>query len=136
MPRRSAASLHFPTINGAQRLQPPPGLDEATQKIFVSLVASCPADHFRPGDLPLLLAYCGTVLTEREATEHLAKDGRVIDGRPSPWINIQTQAIKSMAMLARALKLSPQARRPTPSRPGKPQQLSYYEKMQLEESGE
>jgi phage terminase small subunit len=136
MPRKSRAALHFPTINGAQRLQPPPGLDEATQRVFIGLVASCPADHFRPGDTPLLLAYAGAVLTEREATEHLAKDGRVIDGRPSPWINIQTQAIKSMAMLARALKLSPQARRPTPSRPGKEPPLSYYEKMQLEGSGE
>jgi hypothetical protein len=43
-------------------------------------------------------------------------------------------ASKAMLQLARALKLTPTARRPSASRAGKPQQLSYYEQMRLEQS--
>jgi hypothetical protein len=47
---------------------------------------------------------------------------------------VQAQALKQMMSLARMLKLTPLARRSNPSRPGRPQQLSYYEQMRLEQS--
>jgi phage terminase small subunit len=102
--------------------------------LFISLVSTNPADHFRPSDAPLLIAYVRAILLEREAAEHLATQGHVtVDNRPSAWVGIQTAASKTMLSLARALKLTPTARRPSASRAGKPVTTSYYDQMQLQE---
>jgi hypothetical protein len=59
-----------------------------------------------------------------------------IDNKLSSWVTVQAQALKQMMSLARMLKLTPLARRSNPSRPGKPQQLSYYDQMRLEQECE
>jgi phage terminase small subunit len=119
MPRPSAASLHFPSIIRTERLAPPAELSPDERQIFVDIVSTVAADHFRPSDSPLLVAYCRAILLEREAAEHLATHGRVsLDNKPSAWLAIQAQATKSMLSLSRALKLSPMARRPYQIRPG------------------
>jgi len=85
----------------------------------------------------LLSAYVRAVVREREAAEHLATQGVVsIDNKLSSWVTVQAQALKQVMSLARMLKLTPLARRSNPSRPGKPQQLSYYDQMRLEQEGE
>jgi phage terminase small subunit len=99
-------------------------------------LASFAADHFRPSDLPLLSAYARAIVREREASEHLAQGVVSIDNKLSSWVTVQAQALKQMMSLARMLKLTPLARRSNPSRPGKPQQLSYYDQMRLEQEGE
>jgi phage terminase small subunit len=134
MPRRSAASLHFPNLSRVDRLSPPLDLSQDERTVFLDVIATTPADHFHPSDAPLLATYCRQILLEREAASHLATGGHVIDGKPNAWVAIQLQASKAMLQLARALKLTPTARRPTASSRAKPQQLSYYERMRLEQS--
>jgi len=73
------------------------------------------------------------VVREREASEHLAQGVVSIDNKLSSWVIVQAQALKQMLSLARMLKLTPLARRSNPSRPGKPQQLSYYDQMRLQQ---
>jgi phage terminase small subunit len=137
MPRKSAASLHLPGIVRTERLTAPADLSPDERAVFVGIVATVAADHFRPSDSLLLSAYCRAVVREREAAEHLATQGVVsIDNKLSAWATVQAQALKQMLSLARMLKLTPLARRSNPSRPGKPQQLSYYDKMRLEQEGE
>ena len=132
MPRKSAASLAFPSLIRTERLSPPPDLSADERTVFLNVVATTAADHFRPPDAPLLVAYCRQVLLEREAASHLATEGHVIDGKPNAWVGIQLQAAKTLLQLARALKLTPTARRPTASSRAKPQRLSIYEQMDLE----
>ena len=76
------------------------------------------------------------IASAREANERLRCEGRVVDGRPSPWLAVLAQAQKAVLAFAHRLRLSPQGRSPTvSSRPGKaPAPLSYYERMQLERS--
>jgi phage terminase small subunit len=137
MPRKSAASLHFPDIVRTERLSPPADLDASERQIFLDVVGTTAADHFRPSDSLLLSAYCRAVVRERQACEHLATQGVVsVDNKLSSWATVQTQALKQMLSLARLLKLTPLARRSNPSRPGKPQQLSYYDQMRLAQEGE
>jgi phage terminase small subunit len=137
MPRQSAASLHFPSFIRTERLSPPIDLSPDERALFVSIVATNPADHFRPSDAPLLCSYVRAILLEREAAENLATQGHVtVDNKPSAWHAILAQATKSMLQLARALKLTPTARRPSASRAGKPQQTSYYDQMRLQQEGE
>jgi len=135
MPRKSAASLQFATVNGSsERLRPPPGLTESERQIFLSIVTAEKPEHFRASDLPLLVNHVQAIVAAADANAHLYAEGRVVDGRPSPWLAVLTQAQKAIGMFSLRLRLSPQGRSPTvPSRPGKPQRpLSYYELMDLE----
>ena len=136
MPRKSAASLRFPDIVRTERLSPPADLDASERQIFLDIVGTVAADHFRPSDLPLLSTYVRAIVREREASEQLAQGVVSIDNKLSSWVTVQAQALKQMMSLARMLKLTPLARRSNPSRPGKPQQLSYYDQMRLEQEGE
>jgi hypothetical protein len=129
MPRRSAASMHFPGVVRTERLSPPADLSPDERDIFVNVVSTNPADHFRPSDALLLSAYARAIMRERVAAEHLAQGVVSIDNKPSAWVAVQGQALKQVLSLARMLRLSPLARRPSQSRQGKPQQMSYYDIM-------
>jgi phage terminase small subunit len=133
MPRHSAASLHFPAFTRVERLTPPVELSESERAIFLDIVGTVAADHFRPSDLVLLSAYCRAIVREREASEHLAQGVVSIDNKLSSWVIVQASALKQMLSLARMLKLTPLARRSNPSRPGKQQPMSYYDRMALEQ---
>jgi hypothetical protein len=134
MPRQSAASLAFPGVIRTERVSPPADLRPCERMIFLDIVSACKADHFQPGDVPLLIAYVRAILAERTAAEHLAVHSRVgLDNKLNAWFTVQMMAQKSMLQLSRSLKLSPIARRPSPSRSGRPQRpLSIYEQMDLE----
>jgi phage terminase small subunit len=136
MPRKSAASLRFPDIVRTERLSPPADLDASERQIFLDIVGTTAADHFRPSDAALLSAYCRAVVREREASERLAQGVVTVDNRLSSWVTVQASALKQMLSLARLLKLTPLARRSNPSRPGKPQRLSYYDTMALQQEDE
>jgi hypothetical protein len=72
MPRRSAVSLQFPLrASTAERLRPPPELDAPERKIFVDLISSSKAEHFRSSDTPLLAAYCRAIVLERRSAAAL-----------------------------------------------------------------
>jgi phage terminase small subunit len=102
-------------------------------------VATVKPSHFLPSDQPLLVAYSRAVALSEEAAAALAAEGPVISTdkgrRRNPWCAVADQSHKVMIQLARGLRLSPQARRPSdPTRPSKPEPvLSYYDRMRLEE---
>jgi hypothetical protein len=132
MPRKSAASLGFPTVTGSpERLRPPPGLSEPERAIFLDLVAGTKPDAFRSSDTPLLAAYCRAIALEIRSAQELSNGD---DKALTRW----AQAIKSMVALSMRLRLSPQARAPNnPSRPGRPEPvMSYYDRMRLEQEGD
>jgi hypothetical protein len=135
MPRSAAA---FPILPGspAKHLRPPPGLSLVEKTLFLDIVIDHRPEHFKFTDGVLLVAYVRAVLDEREAAAHLEAEGRVIDGKLSPWLSVRQQAHKAMLSFARALRLGPlgrapsRASRPQPLKPS--QTLSYYDRMNLE----
>ena len=138
-PRRSANELAFPRIGAApERLRAPSELNEIERKIFLDLVSACKANAFQASDLPLLVNYVQAIAAAREAHDHLRTEGRVVNGRQSPWLAVLAQAQKTMLGFAHRLRLSPQGRSPSnPSRPSRPERpLSVYETMALEADDE
>ena len=132
MPRTSAASAAIPT-GATPRLRPPPDLaaDSPERKLFVDLVASCPADHFRQSDLPVLCIFVRACVMAETASGELNASGCVSgDGKVSPWASILKDAQRTVSVYSRLLKLNPVARQS--SQPEEP--ISYYEKMRLLEA--
>jgi phage terminase small subunit len=131
MPRKSADALAiFPYSGEPPRLSPPLDLAETERKIFLDIVTACKPGKFEPSDLPLLAAYCRAIALEREASARLQAEGYVVDGRPSAWLAMLTQASKTLLALSHRLRLSPQGRSPNVS--AKPPVVSVYERMMLE----
>jgi len=115
MPRRSYADLSLvrPRVDGQpSRLQPPGHLTGRERAMFCDLVNAADPRHFRPTDMPLLLAYCQQCCVNEEAFEMMSRTGGPIlqDGSTNPWLAAQTRAIRSMTVLATRLRLSPQSR--------------------------
>jgi len=73
MPRTSQAALAVTRIGPADRLAPPAELGADEALVFRQTVATAPADHFRPEDLPLLCSYARAVVMERRAGEQLSE---------------------------------------------------------------
>jgi phage terminase small subunit len=131
MTRKSDSNNIIPLPGGAQRLRPPPHLTEAEKEAFIAVVGSVDKKYFQASDLPLVASYAVSIVQEQEAVRHLHAEGYVVNGKPSPWIVIAEKAHRSMVALSLRLRLSPQGR----GRPKvKPDRLSYYEQMRLEEN--
>jgi phage terminase small subunit len=138
VPRKSSASLNVVPLESRGRLRPPPNLPQAEKELFAQLVASCPAQHFRLSDLPLLCRYCEASVLAEQAAGHLRAEGPVIAGRLSPWVTVQEKAIRALTALSMRLRLSPQARAPKNDRPGarKEPEPSAYDLMRLSDDRE
>jgi hypothetical protein len=130
MPRRSSASFGLVSVNGPRpRLPTPPELTEIERKVFTDTVLAAKSEAFLPTDLPFLAAYAKAVIAEIEAAAELAR-APVVDGKPSPWLQVHNASLKAMLSLARKLRLGPLGRNPSlPTRPSRP--LSYYEELDL-----
>jgi hypothetical protein len=128
--RKSFASLSLVTAPEPEpRLLPPAFLDPEEQAIFADIVASTSPKHFRPSDMPLLVAYAQAVWTQRMASREFRRVP-LVAGRPSAWAAVEEKAIRSMVALSMRLRLSPQARdKHQPSRATK--KLSFYERAAL-----
>lgn len=61
------------------RVVPPTYLTEQALKIWNEIIASQPADFFRPGDAPLLGAYCTAIWMFEQASVQITLEGIVID---------------------------------------------------------
>jgi phage terminase small subunit len=108
--RKSAGGLATISVDGKPpQLLPPASLSEVEKVIFVDLVTSCDANHFRPSDLPLLVRYAEACALGDLSAQELRR-GAVVDGKPSPWIVIQEKAVRAMVSLSMRLRLSPQSR--------------------------
>jgi hypothetical protein len=129
MPRQSSASRQFAARSSAERLRPPPELTTAEKQIFVELVATNKPEHFRPSDLPLLVAYVHACALEIALARQITADDNQTLLR---W----ERACKVMTALSARLRLSPQSR--TPTHPGRPnpngaelRPINYFDKMRL-----
>jgi hypothetical protein len=117
----------------AQRLKPPPGLNERQRVHFISLVASCPANKFERSDLALLVRFVELQSICEDAIKHIESDGAVdVEGAPSAWMKIYLAASKNLATLAMRLQLCPSTRAPKAAKV-QSAPLSVYETMMLEE---
>jgi phage terminase small subunit len=111
MPRKSAAALAVRSPAGTLSVpRPRDGIPPSVRRIFLDLVASVAADHWRPSDEPLVEQYAQAILLSREAFDELATNGAVIDGKPSPWLVVLEKAHRSTVALSARLRLAPQAR--------------------------
>jgi phage terminase small subunit len=111
MPRKSAAELSMPPINGEPpRLQPPSSLSESEAAIFTAVLKACDPTHFRKSDLPLLCRFCELTALADQAAHELRENGAVIDGKASAWIIVQEKCVRGLVALATKLRLSPQSR--------------------------
>ena len=128
MPRKSAASLAVTSVNRLpSRLKPPATLSELARAEFLRIVTAESPTHFKKSDLSLLCRYCeGAALAER-AEVHVRDESP-----PSArWLAAWREGTRVMKDLALRLRLSPQSRMPNnPKR----ENVSYYERMALEES--
>ncbi len=83
------------------------GIAAATWK---QVVDSLPPNYLRPGDLPLLKAYCIAVATYAEAQDLLTKEGIITEGKAHPALRIADEQCKLMMSLAGKLRLCPSSR--------------------------
>lgn len=88
----------------------PDGLEGIAAATWCEIVASLPPNYLRPGDLPLLRAYCIAVATYAEAQDLLGKEGIFTEGKAHPALAIADQQAKQMMALAGKLRLCPSSR--------------------------
>jgi hypothetical protein len=130
MPRRSAASLTIAAI-GPRKVEPPPELGEGSieREIINTTIAAVPAGHFATEDVPLLCAYARAASLDRRASEEL-QISAVAGAIPSPWLQVYSTAVRSVALLSTRLRIGPRSRshdtRKAKARGGTP---NYYETM-------
>jgi phage terminase small subunit len=119
-------------------LAPSYGAPEVVTVIFREILQAAPADHFKPGDAPLIQAYAEAIALARQASLELAANGPVIGGRPSPWVHCQEKAHRAIAALSMRLRLSPQHRADSRSagRKANERPPSIYEIMRGEQDAE
>jgi Phage terminase, small subunit len=134
MPRQSAASLATLRVTGKPaRLQPRANAPAAVQAVFRDLVASVPAEHFRPADGDLVEQYAQAIVLARQAYAELEASGPVVDGKASPWLTVLEKTHRSSVALAARLRLSPQ-HRTDPKTAGRGRGMaSAYEMMEHDE---
>ena len=122
--RKSAASQKVVSIGGASaRLEPPEHcrLTEDQRRVWDEIVNSLPGDYFRPGDGPLLAAYCMAADLHWQAYQLVMQHGIMIcnedNGRfySNPAQQTMLMHASSMAQLAGKLRLCPSARYSTKS---------------------
>jgi phage terminase small subunit len=130
LPRRSSASLTVAAFApDRRRLEPPPELGGLEAEIFRQTVASVPASHFQPEDLVLLCAYARAAAMGQRAAEEVAARPTIGD-RPSPFVDIHSQAIRSLTQLTVRLRLGPRSRDPNHQRTAKVKaSQSYYDQI-------
>jgi phage terminase small subunit len=112
VPRKSAvATMLQPSANArSNRLPPPSDLDPATAAVWRRLIGSCHPDHFNHSDVELIRAYVEAAVLAQEAYAEMRAHGRIIDGRPSPWLPLLEKTTRTLAGLAPRLRLGPSAR--------------------------
>lgn len=97
------------------RIAAPGHLTQAQKAEWRAIVDSLPADYFRPGDVPLLSAFCVASALHKEAQSHMEANGMILtDERgkmtANPASSILMMQASSMAQLAMKLRLCPSAR--------------------------
>ena len=111
--RKSIGDLSVVRLSDA-RISPPTHLDEAESAEWKAIVDSLPADYFRPGDVPLLGAFCSASALYKQALALIKAQGIIVSDEkrsyPHPAKDILTTQASSMAQMAVKLRLCPSAR--------------------------
>ena len=112
--RKSFGDLTVVSISD-ERIEAPVSLTPEQKSEWDAIVTSLPANYFRPGDVPLLAAFCiASVFHKRAATDIETRGVTLMDDRGREFINPSHQLLTSqasvMAQLAVKLRLCPSAR--------------------------
>jgi len=126
MPRRPAADVRPVVSPLPKRLKLPDTLSEGAKAEFLRIVTAERADHFKPSDLPLLIQYCEAAALAERAIRELQRD----DAKAS-WLTRWEKANRVLVALSARLRICPQSRQP--NNPKRPERVSYYEQMALED---
>jgi phage terminase small subunit len=115
-----------------RRLRPPESLPDAARRVFVNVVASHPASHFRTGDIELVARYSEAAAAAEEAAFQMSQPGGMVtsDGKVSPWVSIHQSMTKCVNALALRLRIGPQSRALKQSKK-EPATLNYYGRARL-----
>ena len=113
--RKGTADRLTVTPIDSERMLAPEHLTDAERTEWEQIVLSLPADYFRPGDIPLLAAFCTASALYKEARAILQEKGMLIADergivRANPASQILTAQASSMAQLAGKLRLCPSSR--------------------------
>lgn len=113
-PKSAADRMNVVPVSG-QRLPAPDHLTQQQVEEWVSIVDSLPADYFRPGDVPLLGAYCIAATFYKRAAADIESRGMSLqDDRGREYVNpthsILTSQASAMAQMAVKLRLCPSSR--------------------------
>jgi P27 family predicted phage terminase small subunit len=97
------------------RVIAPEHLTDEQRQEWCAIVDSLPADYFRPGDIPLLAAYCtAATFYKRAAADMESRGMSITDDRGREYVNpthqILTSQASAMAQMAVKLRLCPSAR--------------------------
>ena len=95
--RKSVEQLLINVSGEPLRMKTPAGLNAKEREMFAELVNSTNPDHFRPSDIPMLIAFVQASLLSRK----LARSGTISD-----W----EKATRCLSSLATRLRLTPHAR--------------------------
>lgn len=98
-----------------ERVIAPDSLSDEQKAEWDAIVNSLPSNYFRPGDVPLLAAFCVASIFHKRAAKDIETRGMtIIDDRGREFINPSHQMLTSqasaMAQLAVKLRLCPSAR--------------------------
>ena len=121
--RKSMADLSVVVVSD-ERIAPPPSLTEEQADAWHRIVNSLPADYFRPGDAPLLAAFCIASVFHLKAAKDIESRGiTLVDHKGNEYVNPNHQMLTSqasaMAQMAVKLRLCPSARMSGKSAAGK-----------------
>lgn len=121
--RKSIADLTVVKVSD-QRIPAPSTLTPEQAEEWTSIVNSLPADYFRPGDAPLLVAFCVAAVFHRRAAADIERRGiSLCTDKGHEYVNPSHQMLTSqasaMAQMAVKLRLCPSARMTGKSAQGK-----------------
>lgn len=108
--RASAASQLSLVAASSARLPAPDDLSDEAKAFWERIVASLPADYFRPSDVPLLHAYVTASELKAEADKAVKRNGIIIGGKANPAVKIALLQGAQLASLAVKLRLCPSTR--------------------------
>ena len=101
--RKSVEQLLINVSGEPLRLETPAGLNAKEREMFAELVNSTNPDHFRPSDIPMLIAFVQASLLSRK----LARSGTISDWEKA------TRCLSSLATRLRLTRMRGRMRRPS-----------------------
>jgi len=109
------AALETVAVLANARIKPPTGFKKEYLPEWRAIVDSLPADYFRPGDIPLLAAFCSASARHKQADALLDQHGLILPNErgtlvANPAASIMQSQACAMAQLAVKLRLCPSAR--------------------------